>query len=124
MYIDRYGYYYVSLTKKHKKHKVHRLVALMFIPNPENKPQVNHKWGVKTDNRASELEWNTPSENEIHKCRILGKSVKKVICVTTGEIYNSIKEASEKLNIDNSSITKCCKGKQKTSGRIYLEVFK
>ena len=67
-YTDKDGYLYVFLTvnKKRKKYRVHRLVAKAFIPNPENKPQVNHKSGVKTDNSIGNLEWVTASENQYH----------------------------------------------------------
>lgn len=65
---DKDGYLKVQLTKDGVRNKffVHRLVALNFIPNPENKPEVNHKEGNKKDNRVELLEWNTTSENQIH----------------------------------------------------------
>lgn len=66
------GYYAVVLCKggKNKKIKIHRLVATHFIDNLFNKPCINHINGVKEDNRASNLEWCTRSENDKHAFRL------------------------------------------------------
>lgn len=65
--IDKLGYSRVALGRVVKwRPLVHRLVAIAFIPNPNNLPEVNHKFGIKTDNRASELEWCTHRQNIQH----------------------------------------------------------
>lgn len=77
--LKRSGYYQVVLhfNKNKKYYPVHRLVALAFISNPENKKQVNHKDGVKTNNHVSNLEWATPRENTIHALKMRLASTKK-----------------------------------------------
>ena len=66
--ISPYGYKMVSLCKEGKvfNASIHRLIADAFIPNPENKTQVNHKDGNKLNNDIKNLEWCTPSENINH----------------------------------------------------------
>lgn len=69
------GYQSISLriNKKRSRHLLHRLIAQSFIPNPQNKPEVNHMDGDKTNNDISNLEWATHSENGKHSYRVLGR---------------------------------------------------
>lgn len=68
-YHDSLGYMKVGLVNKNgerKGHFVHRLIAIAFIPNPDNKPHINHKDLIKDNNNIDNLEWCTPLENTRH----------------------------------------------------------
>lgn len=125
-----YGYLKVRLTDINGKAKnlyVHRLVALHFIPNPKNEPQVNHINGDKTDNNINNLEWNSRSENISHAFNVLGfePNTKGInppspvlqIDILTNEIlakYESIKEVQNATGIAHISCV--CRGERNTAG--------
>jgi len=98
---DSDGYYVVALylNGERKTMKVHRLVAIAFIPNPENKPEVNHKDGIKANNYDDNLEWNTSLENTQH-ANITGltniKGEKHIKCITNERTVLKIRNRHKK----------------------------
>ena len=129
----------VSLSKNGKveKRQVSRLVAAAFIPNPENKPCVDHIDGDKSNNRADNLRWVTTKENcnnPITKSRLnkkigeymvgrlggLHQRAKQIamysICGDLIKTFLSVKDAQRETGLNDSNIVKCCKGIKKTCG--------
>lgn len=132
------GYMFVFLSKngKAKRMAIHRAVALAFIPNPENKPEVNHINEDKTDNRVENLEWATIKENRNYGTRIargianrnqtgekngmfgkrgsLNPNSKKVLQYDlSGQFireYDSVKMAAEMTHSNASSIARVANG--------------
>lgn len=134
--ISNKGYECILLCKNASKKKklIHRIVAETFIPNPENKPQVNHIDGNKKNNNVKNLEWVTNGENEKHayennmKFKHYGKDngmskpiLKYDLNWNFIEEYDSIKQASKENNIGVSTIVYCLKGKTKKPTKYYFK---
>ncbi len=112
---DGRGYLKAHLTKENtSKHiRVHRLVANAFIPNPENKPQVNHKDENKKNNCVENLEWITHVDNCNYGTRNERVSRKLLQYSKDGEFikeWQSAVEVKRVLSINNSNIIQCCRG--------------
>ena len=125
--LDSYGYLQVNLYNAKGRYKlllVHRIVAEAFIPNPGDKPQVNHKNEIKTDNRVENLEWMTAKENMNYGTRneragkAIAKALSKPVAQYTKDgnlikVWQSTAEAGRQLSINQSSISVAAQDKQK-----------
>ena len=131
------GYLRVALSKNGniKKYQIHRLVAEAFLPNPENKPCIDHINCNRSDNRVENLRWVTQKENNNNPLTIdkLNKNAhlknkfgaehplsKPIIQFTkNGEFirkWDSIRDVERELGINQGNISNCCKGKLKLTG--------
>jgi hypothetical protein len=127
------GYYKVNLYLDNTNVKslyVHRIVAENFIPNPENKKEVNHRDGNKLNNEISNLEWATRKENANHSWRYgLQKSKKGKYSLLSKQVlqydldgnfikkWNSVMDIERELGFKSGGISNCCLGKSKRSGK-------
>ena len=125
------GYLFVVLFDRNKKihnARIHRLVAKHFVNNPNEDiyTQVDHIDGNKTNNYYKNLEWVTPLENTrraLNNGLIPAKStdkrycMKKVICIETGKIFNSVKEAALSIGIAPTNMSQACRKNRCAKGK-------
>ena len=112
------GYMAISLNtdkQKRKTERIHRLVALAFIDNPEGKTEVNHINCIRNDNRVENLEWATREENNAYASQQGNKGWHKVLCIETGEVFNTCTEAATKNGGDKANIRKSARSNGKNS---------
>jgi hypothetical protein len=134
---NRNGYKSIRLYKnsKAKYYQIHRLIGQQFIPNPNNKPQINHIDSIRNNNNINNLEWCDNSHNQKHAYKYgfqkvnkngLGKfgklngNSKKVYQYDLNgsliKIWDSMADVNRELGVLVSCISNCCSGKIKTSG--------
>lgn len=148
---DGKGYYIVSLSKNNKAvtKTIHRLVALAFMPNPNNLPHINHKDECKTNNfvfinndgtineEKSNLEWCTASYNVNYGNAAVERGLKQrndrnkskltAAYTTDGyliDVYQSAREASRRTGVPQTLIYKCCRGENKSAKGFIFQYFK
>lgn len=114
---NKKGYEVVHLSKDGQDYFlfVHRLVALAYVPNPNNLETVDHIDNCKSHNYASNLQWLSRGDNARKSCS------KKIYCVELDRTFNSQQEAARILHLDQGNISKVCRGKLRTTGGYHFE---
>lgn len=136
---DKKGYLVTDLYENGRRttERVHILVAEAFVPNPENKPEVNHDDGDKHNNNVSNLYWTTKKENCAHAWKtglakpsygMRGKSNPNggrkgtpFRVVETNEVFNTLRECKEAIGCTPSHVHECLNGKNKTHKGYHYE---
>lgn len=110
------GYLTIQLKKNgtRKQFRIHRLVAIAYLDNPNNYPEVNHKDECKTNNLVENLEWCTGEYNNSYGIHAI--SNKPIYCRELDKTFRSAREAARTLNLNYKSIRGCCRGERKTTG--------
>lgn len=135
-YEDERGYMHcsISIDGKFILASVHRLVALTFIPNPNNKPEVNHRDGIKCNNSVNNLEWATRIENMKHAesnglwspstCGDISRMNQgvPVICVTDNKLFSSITSAAKFYSMDFESVKDSIRLNRLRKGKLFRYV--
>lgn len=127
--INQQGYLSVNLSRKGKKFPktIHRLVAIAYIPNPDNLPQVGHLDEIKSHSWVENLCWCTVSENINYGNRNKKVSEKlsvPVLCVELEAVFPSIKAAAKELQLDASHICYCCNNPSHRAGGYHFRRIK
>lgn len=121
---DRYASVTLCKGKIRKSVLVHRLVAKAFLPNLQNLPEINHKDCNTRNNHVDNLEWCDRKYNINYADRTkkaMEKIQKKVQCIESGVIYDSVTKASLETNLQKSKISLVCNGKRKTTGGLHWQ---
>ena len=119
-FIEENGKIWSNKTNQYLNPSTNKLVGIYFLENPNNYLEINHKDEDKANNSVTNLEWCDKKYNLNYGTR-LSKIRKKVKCIETNEIYDSITDAAEKTSINRGHINSVCQGKRKTAGGFHWE---